>query len=320
MTPSANLLGQLQVRGTGLHPDQVGVRRVGLGAGDAGLQAVADPVEALLGALTGDERLVALVDVGGDQRGRLGVGAGDDDGRDVGDVGRQTGRGQGADVLLGRDQHLATEVAALLLRGQLVLPVRTRDTGGDHGLLQLVDVERATEAGLAVGDDRGQPVLHRGVALDLGDLVGAQQRVVDAAHDLRHRVGRVQALVGVGVAGQVRVTGDLPTRQVDGLQAGADLLDGHVAGQRAERVDELHVVQLLPQHLGPAAGQRVLLDDAALQGDDVGRGVGTGHALPAGVRVPVVLDLLLRLFGCANGGLSMRRLAPSDRGRHLDGK
>ena len=150
---------QLEVRGAGLHPDQVGVRRVGLGAGDARLEAVLDPVEAFLGPLTGDERLIALVDIGGDQRGGLGVGAGDDDRRHVGDVGRQAGRGQGADVLLGRDQHLATEVAALLLRGQLVLPVRTRDTGGDHGLLQLVDVERATEAGLTVGDDRGQPVL-----------------------------------------------------------------------------------------------------------------------------------------------------------------
>ena len=53
----------------------------------------------------------------------------------VGHVGsRQAGRGQGADVLLGRDQHLATEVAALLLRRELVLPVRTGDTGGDHGL------------------------------------------------------------------------------------------------------------------------------------------------------------------------------------------
>ena len=249
------------------------------------------PVEAFLGPLAGDERLIALVDVGGDQRGGLGVGAGDDDGRHVGDVGGQAGRGQRADVLLGRDQHLATEVAALLLRRQLVLPVRTRDARGDHGLLQLVDVERAAEACLTVGDDRGQPVLDGRVALDLGDLVGAQQRVVDAAHHLRHRVGRVEALVGVGVAGEVRVTGDLPTRQVDGLQAGAHLLDRHVAGQRAQRVDELQVVQLLPQHLGAAAGQRGLLDDRALQCHDVGGGVGALDALPPGVGVPVVLDL-----------------------------
>ena len=211
-----------------------------------GSRPLRDPVEAFRGPLTGDERLVALVDVGGDQRGRLGVGAGDDDGRNVGHVGGQARRGQRADVLLGRDQHLAAQVTALLLRGQLVLPVRAGDTGGDHGLLQLVDVERTAEAGLAVGDDRRQPVLHRRVALDLGDLVGTQQRVVDPADHLRHRVGRVEALVGVGVAGQVGVTGDLPARQVDGLQAGAHLLHGHVAGQRAQRVDELQVVQLAP--------------------------------------------------------------------------
>ncbi len=194
-------------------------------------------------------------------------------------------------MLLGRDQHLATEVSTLLLRGQLVLPVRTGDTGRDHGLLQLVDVERATEAGLTVSDDRGEPVLDGGVALDLGDLVGAQQRVVDPADHLRHRVGRVEALVGVGVAGQVRITGDLPTGQVDGLQAGPHLLDGHVAGEGAERVDELQVVQLAPEHLGAAAGQRGLLDDGALQGHHVGGGVSTGDALPAGVGVPVLLDL-----------------------------
>src|SRR5690606_30733337 len=159
----------------------------------------------------------------------------------------QTRGGQGADVLLGGDEHLATEVAALLLRGQLVFPVRTGDTGGDHGLLQLVDVQRATEAGFAVGHDRGQPVLDRGVTLDLGDLIGAQQRVVDATHDLRHRVGRVQALVGVGVTGQVRVTGDLPARQVDGLQAGAGLLPGLVAGGGAEGVHVVLVVAQVPE-------------------------------------------------------------------------
>ena len=35
------LPGELEVRGAGLHPEQVGVRRVGLAAGDAGFDAVA---------------------------------------------------------------------------------------------------------------------------------------------------------------------------------------------------------------------------------------------------------------------------------------
>lgn len=279
------------------HPDQVGERGVGLRPSDARLDAVLGAVEAFPGALAGDERLVALVDVGGDQRGRLGVGTGDHHRGNISHIGREPSRRQSADVLLGRDQHLAAQVAALLLRGQLVLPVRTRNARGDQGFLQLVDVERAAKAGLAVGDNRRQPVLHRSIALDLGDLVGALQCVVDPADHLRHRVGGIQALVGVGVPGQVGIAGDLPARQVDGLQAGAHLLDGHVAGQRAQRVDPLEVVQLLPQHLRTAAGQRVLLDHAALEGDDVLGGVGAGDVLPARVRVPFLLDLLRALRG-----------------------
>ncbi len=154
-------------------------------------------VVALGGALTGDELLVAVVHIGGDEGRGLGVGTRDDDGGgDTGDVGGQAGRVQGADVLLGRDEHLATEVAALLLRGELILPVGTGGTRGDHGLLQLVDVERATEAGLTVGDDRDDPVVDRVVTLDAGDLVGAEKRVVDATNNVRNRVRRVQRLVG----------------------------------------------------------------------------------------------------------------------------
>ncbi|OOK68738.1 hypothetical protein BZL30_7363 [Mycobacterium kansasii] len=39
----------------------------------------------------------------------------------------------------------------------------------------------------------------------------------------------------------------------------------------------------------------MLLDDVALQGDDILRGVGAGDALPPGVVVPIVLDLLSAL-------------------------
>ena len=69
-------------------------------------------------------------------------------------IGREAGGGERADVLLGRDQHLATHVAALLLRRQLVLPVHPGGTRFDHRLHQLERVERSAEAGLGVGDDR----------------------------------------------------------------------------------------------------------------------------------------------------------------------
>ena len=137
-------------------------------------------------------------------------------------------------MLLGRDQDLAAEVAALLLRGELVLPVHAGGAGRDHRGHQLVGVERAAEAGLGVGHDRDQPVLASGCPRRVVDLVGAEQRVVDAAHHRGDRVGRIQALVRVGVAGEVGVGGDLPAGQVDGLEPGLDLLHRLVAGQGAE--------------------------------------------------------------------------------------
>src|SRR5207249_2208463 len=98
---------------------------------DAGFDPVADLVEALGGALTGNKLPVPLVDVGSDQGCRLGVGARDDDGRGSGDVGGQAGRVQRADVLLAGDEDLAAEVAALLLRSELVLPVNAGRAGLD---------------------------------------------------------------------------------------------------------------------------------------------------------------------------------------------
>ena len=140
------------------------------------------------------------------------------DGRHVEHVGGEPGGDERADELAGRDEHLAAQVAALLLRGELVLEVHAGGAGLDHRLHQLEGVQRAAEAGLGVGDDRREPV-GAVAALRVLDLVGAQQRVVDPADERRHAVGRVEALVGVGLAGEVRVRRDLPAGEVDRLQA-----------------------------------------------------------------------------------------------------
>ncbi|MPM98820.1 hypothetical protein SDC9_146010 [bioreactor metagenome] len=211
-------------------------------------------------------------------------------------------------MLLGRHQDLAAQVAALLLRGQLVLPVDAGGTRGDHRLHQLVRVEGAAEAGLGVGDDRDQPVLDRTDALGVLDLVGAQQGVVDPADDLRDRVGRVERLVGVGVAGEIGVGRDLPAGEVDGLEAGLDLLDRLVAGQGAERIEVVLGVQLLPETLRAAAGEGVLLLHGATEPDDVLGGVVTLDVRPAGVGLPVVLDEFGR--GGAHGDV-LRVLGPA---------
>ena len=89
------------------------------------------------GALAGDERAVALVDVGGQQLRRMRIGAAQQHRRHALDVGRETGGVQRADVLRDRHQHLAAEMAALLLRRELVLEMHAGRAGLDHRLHQL---------------------------------------------------------------------------------------------------------------------------------------------------------------------------------------
>ena len=161
---------------------------------------------------------VALVDVAGDQRRRMRVGAGDEQRRTP-----QTSAASRAALsvrmnALRRHENLAAEMAALLFRGELILEV---DAGGarlDHRLHQLEGVERAAEAGFGVGDDRREPV-GRGVALELwrsGRRAGSVllMRRTTSGTD----VGRIERLVGIHLAGVVGVGGDLPAGQVDRLR------------------------------------------------------------------------------------------------------
>jgi hypothetical protein len=69
------------------------------------------------------------------------------------------------------------------------------------------------------------------------DFVGALEGVVDALDHHRHRVDRIQRLVGIHRHIAVVVGGDLPAGQVDRLDAGLGLLHGLTAGQRAQAVD-----------------------------------------------------------------------------------
>ena len=294
---SAKGAGLVEIRLRGLHPDEVGVVGVGEAAGDAGLDAVFDVEEALRrpAALAVDKRLVAFVHVGRDERGRVGVGAGDEDGRHAGHVGREAGRVQLADELARRDEDFAAEVAALLLRGQLVLEVNTGRAGRDHRFHQLVGVQRAAEARLGVGHDGREVVRLVEFALGGGlvprHLVGAEQRVVDALDDDGDGVGGVEALVGIHVAGQVGVGGDLPAGEVDRLEAGLDLLHGLAAGHGAEGVDVVFLVHQLPQALGAERGERVLDLDGAAEVDDVGGGVVAADAFPARVGGPLLVEV-----------------------------
>jgi hypothetical protein len=59
---------------------------------------------------------------------------------------------------LGRHEHLAAHVAALLHGSQLVFEVHTGGTGGDHVLHQFEGVQHAAETGFRVGNDRQEVV------------------------------------------------------------------------------------------------------------------------------------------------------------------
>ncbi len=135
------------------------------------------------------------------------------------------------------------------------------------------------------------------------DLVRAQQGVVDAAHHLRHGVGRVQGLVRVRVAGEVGVRGDLPAGEVDGAQPGLDLLDGLVAGEGAEGVDVAVAVFVngVKKDFCAAAGKGVFLNDGTLERLHILRRVVAGDALPPRVGLPILLDFF------SGTGLSNRR-------------
>ncbi len=196
--------------------------------------------------------MVTLVDVGGQQCRRLGVGARDEDGRHAADVRRKARRDQLVDRLLRRHQDLAAHVPALLGARELVLEVHAGGAGVDHRLHEFEGVQHAAEPRLRVGDDRLQPV-DLVVAFRVADLVGAQQRVVDLAHHRRHGIRRVQRLVRVHLAREVRVARDLPAGEIDGLESGAHLLHRLVAGQRAERIHERQLVEVAPELLRPEA-------------------------------------------------------------------
>src|SRR5579883_517987 len=63
----------LDIRLRGFAPDEVGIRRVGQAARNSRLDASADTIEALSGALARQEGVVALVNVAGDELGAVGV-------------------------------------------------------------------------------------------------------------------------------------------------------------------------------------------------------------------------------------------------------
>ena len=229
-------------------------------------------------ALAGEEGAVALVDVRRDQPGALGVGAGDEERRNAADVRRQPRRVEVADMRCGGDQHLAAQMAAFLLGRELILEM---DAGGarlDIGLHDLEAVQGPAEAGFGIGDDRREPVALRST-FHMLDLVGALQRAVDPAAQFGPGIGRIERLIRIHRARRVGIGGDLPARQIDGVESGADHLHRLVAGDGSQRPHRLVAAEHRPQPLGAAAGEAVLDRHRAAQAEHLGGRIGPRNAV-----------------------------------------
>ena len=174
------------------------------------------------------ERLVALVGAAVDQVGRLGVGARHDDAGHPHDVELEAGGVEPLDLLVGRHQHLAALMAALLRAGALILDVIAGHAGLDEAANQVAHVRITAVAGVGVGDDERPVVVGGGGgALLVGHpqpqvlliAVGGQQRAHQARSLVGHLAQRIAGEVGAGILADRALGRRRPAAEVDALDA-----------------------------------------------------------------------------------------------------
>ena len=173
----------------------------------------------------------------------------------------------------------------------------------NHAFHQLECIKVAAETSFGVCDDRREPV-DAVVAVQRVDLIGAEERIIDALDHLRNGIHRVQALVRVHLTGAVAVTGDLPAGAIDGLEARLNFLNCLVAGQCAERTERIFLVDKAPEFLAAQACQRMLHLHGAAQFHDVFSTVIARDALPARAIRPVGIQFFDLLLSCHDDHLA----------------
>ncbi len=161
----------------------------------------------------------------------------------------------------------------------------------DHGAHQFEGIQIAAKARFRVGHNGGQPV-DAIMAGHVRNLIGAQQRVVQAARQVGSAVGRVERLVGVGLARIVGITRNLPATEVDRLEPCLHHLDCLVACHRPQRPDEWLGVEQIPQPFGAAARQRVFNMHGAAQPHHFFGCVAAVNALPAWILTPAARQII----------------------------
>src|SRR5690606_18639957 len=149
---------QLEIWFSGFHPDEVSVFSERETTSDYRIQTWFYPIEAFTRALAGGVLAVALIHITGDEISGKCICAGNDDARYSGHICCEPGCIQGANMLLGGDQYLATQVTTLLFACELVFPVSASRTGLNHRPHEFIGVQGAAKSGLSIGDYRCQPV------------------------------------------------------------------------------------------------------------------------------------------------------------------
>src|SRR5439155_24863166 len=108
-----------------------------------------------------------------------------------------------------------------------------------------------------LGHDSCEPV-HAIITLDVMDLIGPGQGVVDSSGQTWDTAYRIKTLVRIHLPDAIRVRGHLPSADIDRFQAGLDLLHGLVARESAQSRDVRLGLEQVPQSLRAHSGQRVL--------------------------------------------------------------
>ena len=103
--------------------------------------------------------MVSLIDICGKKSSCLCVRSADDEVLNTHDVVLEPNRNESIDVLLDRDEHFASHVAALLGARSLVLDMDTSCTSLNEELGQLHSGSETTMTGVGIGDD-GSEVCH----------------------------------------------------------------------------------------------------------------------------------------------------------------
>jgi hypothetical protein len=146
----------------------------------------------------------------------------------------------------GRYQDLATHVAALLYRCELVFKVNACSARFDHGFHQFECIQHTTETSLCISNDRCEEI---NIIFTLGplNLISALESIIDTLNHHRYRIGGIQRLVGIHFTGEVCITRNLPTREINSFQTRFNLLHRLITSQRAQRIDERLGVQQIPE-------------------------------------------------------------------------